>query len=117
MYVTNIIHPPILYTAYFTRSQGAYPRSLGAQDKVHPLQDASLSQSTIRDTQPGQLEMIIILQGMYWDWARKPEYAEETPKAWEVYANSTHNTLEVGIKPLSLEVLAKYANHKATIQI
>ncbi|KAK3563132.1 hypothetical protein QTP86_016364 [Hemibagrus guttatus] len=44
------------------------------------------------------LEMPFSLQGMSLNWRRKPEYLEETPKAWEEYANSTH-MVGIGIEP------------------
>ncbi|KAK3533408.1 hypothetical protein QTP70_019484, partial [Hemibagrus guttatus] len=48
----------------------------------------SLTQS--RNHTTDNLEMPINLQCMSLDWARKPEYPEETPEAWGEHANSTH---------------------------
>ncbi|KAK3526441.1 hypothetical protein QTP70_025474 [Hemibagrus guttatus] len=70
---------------------------IGHQGRIHPGQSANPSQGThtLSSTHAithttDNLEMTINLQCMSLDRGRKPEYPEETPKAWGEHANSTH---------------------------
>lgn len=54
--------------------------------------------------------MPVSLQQMPLDWWRKPVYSEETPKA----QREQEHMVEVEIKPLTLEMWGKCANHQLT---
>ncbi|KAK3543507.1 hypothetical protein QTP70_023222, partial [Hemibagrus guttatus] len=83
---------------------------IGHQGRIHPEQSANPSQGTHTHS---QFRYASNLQCMSLNRGRKPEYPEETPKARGEHANSTHRA-EAGIKPLTLEVWGKRANHQAT---
>ncbi|KAK3532556.1 hypothetical protein QTP86_024143, partial [Hemibagrus guttatus] len=94
----------------YSREPGAYPRRLQAQGRVHPGQDASLSQAPVTHiTHPhshatDNLEIPINLQRMSLDWGRKPEVPGGNPRGTGRTCKLHTHIVEVGIKPPTLEV-------------